>query len=149
MNFTKILFCRHNSSRRILRFSSAFFFARTTLSVNSENSYGRKQLRWAGFWDGAPGFLADPTPQTACSVLGTAPRVFVRVTPNRCPSRWKGLIPRGHRGRSADCRNNRVPPSGSCSPAVSCDPRVACLAFTLSMVSDASTSSVMADPSTS
>ena len=51
--------------------------------MNSENSYGRKQLRWTGFWDGARGFHADPTPQTACSVIGTAPRVFVRITPNR------------------------------------------------------------------
>ena len=37
-----------------------------------------------GHWDGARGFHADPSPQTACSVLGTAPRVFVRMpTPNR------------------------------------------------------------------
>ena len=40
--------------------SMEFFFARTTLSVNSENSYGRKQLRWTGFWGRCP----------ACSVLG-------------------------------------------------------------------------------
>ena len=32
----------------------------------------------AGLWDGARGFPPDPTPQTACSVIGTAPRVFVR-----------------------------------------------------------------------
>ena len=40
--------------------------------------------RGSGHWDGARGFHADPTPQTACSVLGTAPGVFVRMpTPNR------------------------------------------------------------------
>ena len=82
-----------------------FFCAYDVVGENSENSCSRKQLRWAGFWVGARGFPADPTPQTACSVIGTAPRVFVRMTPNRCPSRRKGLVPRRHRhrGRCAGC----------------------------------------------
>ena len=33
----------------------------------------------SGFRDGAQGFHPDPTPQTACSVFGPAPRVFIRI----------------------------------------------------------------------
>ena len=63
------------------------FFVRTTLSMwESENSCSRRQMRLAGSWVGARGFPADPTPQTACSVIGPAPRVFVRITPNRAPA---------------------------------------------------------------
>ena len=41
----------------------------------------------SGFLDGARGFHADPTPQTACSVFGTAPGVFMRIhTSNRIMS---------------------------------------------------------------
>ena len=41
----------------------------------SQNPMGSdaRSLR-TGYWDGARGFPADPTPQTACSVIGTAPR---------------------------------------------------------------------------
>ena len=34
-----------------------------------------------GFRDGARGFLADPLPQTACSVIGTAPGVSMQTHP--------------------------------------------------------------------
>ena len=54
---------------------------RTTLPMSSENSYGRKQSRCAGSWVGARGFHAHPTPQTACSVIGTAPRVPMQTHP--------------------------------------------------------------------
>ena len=60
-----------------------FFCASDVVGENSENSCGRKQSRCAGSWVDTRAFHADPTPQTACSVIGTAPRVFVRMTPNR------------------------------------------------------------------
>ena len=59
-----------------------FFFIHPTLSV-TENSCRRGVRKGTGYWVGARGFPADPTPQTACSVIGRAPRVFVRITPNR------------------------------------------------------------------
>ena len=79
-------------------FDDDFFFAHTTLSVTggsgvataqsgptpSRNPMGSDATARplsTGFRDGARGFLADPLPQTACSVIGTAPGVSMQTHP--------------------------------------------------------------------
>ena len=81
-----------------------FFFARPTLSVTE--TVGVAESRGTGLWDGARGFPADPTPQTACSVIGTAPRVFVRriVTLIGVFSMVCGACPRTYSQEQAPCR---------------------------------------------
>ena len=84
-----------------------FFFARPTLSKTgnsgvataqsgptpSQNPMGSDATAWPlvpVFGTDARGFPEDPTPQTACSVTGTAPKVFVQ----RIVTRWPCVLHR-------------------------------------------------------
>ena len=97
-----------------------FFFARPTLSVTrssgvataqsgptpSQNPMGSDATARplsTGFWDGARGFLADPTPQTACSVIGTAPGVSMQTHPKLPSGPQANLVAHPHAQLSASC----------------------------------------------
>ena len=80
-----------------------FFCARPTLSVRSESSYGRGNREGTGLWDGARGFLVDPTPQTACSVIGTAPGVSMQTHPKLPSGPQANLVAHPHAPLNASC----------------------------------------------
>ena len=127
MTYVRARICEQNAATIIEFFSHSvfprsshtmsFFFAHTTLSVTggsgvataqsgptpSQNRMGSDATARplsTGFRDGAGGFLADPIPQTACSVIGTAPGVSMQTHPKLPSGPQANLVANPH-ARSA------------------------------------------------
>ena len=80
-----------------------FFFLRVRRCRWDLKAAMAAQSRSTGLWDGARGFLADPTPQTACSVIGTAPGVSMQTHPKLPSGPQANLVAHLHAPLSASC----------------------------------------------
>ena len=66
-------------------------------------TFSRASREVPGFRDGAQGFHADPTPQTACSVIGTGPGVSMQTHPKLPGGPQANLVAHPRAPLSASC----------------------------------------------